>query len=251
MSVKNEKVLVDADVILELFLNRSGFVEDIETLLQEAEKNNLTELYITDKCLRRIPLELDEEEIELAEKSVAFIKGIFNDRIIKIDSPLKEQARKYPLPDFDSALELACATKMDLDAIVTHNPSNFGVICENGISKLKIWNLKTLNMRLSLESADEPLQIQQVNGIQLDSPASFLSRIFFHVFSSTGSIIGFASFFSFTNFFSFFTNFLGNHHRPQIIGPSGPSPAEIVYTICKKDGRREARFTPEKRFFGS
>lgn len=159
MSVNNEKVLVDADVILELFLNRSGFVEDIEKLLEETNKRNSIKLYITDKCLRRIPLELDDEEIELAEKSVAFVKGIFNDRIIKIDSELKEQARKCALPDFDSALELACATKVGLDAIVTHNPSNFGVICENGISKLKIWDLKTLNCRLSLESvevADKP-----------------------------------------------------------------------------------------------
>lgn len=154
MSVNNEKILFDADVILELFLNRSGFVENIEKLLEEIKKNNLVELYITNKCLKRVSLELDDEDKEVAEKSVAFIERIFDDhRIIKIDDALKEQARKYVLPDFDSAEELACVVEMGLDAIVTHNPSNFGVICENGMSRLKIWHIKTLYYRLSLESA--------------------------------------------------------------------------------------------------
>ena len=31
------KLLVDADAILELFINRSGFVEDIEKLLEETK----------------------------------------------------------------------------------------------------------------------------------------------------------------------------------------------------------------------
>ena len=192
MSVNNEKVLVDADVILELFLNRSGFVEDIQKLLEEAEKTNSVELYITDKCLRQIPLELDDEEIELAEKSVAFIKGIFNDRIIKIDSTLKEQARKCTLPDFDSALELACATKMDLDAIVTHNPSNFGVICDNGISKLKIWDIKTLNCRLSLESvkvAERDLPVPAHDAAALAAPNSHSAAVAAAAIKNTASLL--------------------------------------------------------------
>ena len=146
MSVNNEKVLVDADVILELFLNRSGFVENIEKLLEEAEKTKSVELYVTDKCLRRIPLELDDANSELAEQSVAFIKRFFNDRIIKIDSALKEQARKYALPDFDSALELACAIEMYLGAIVTLNPSNFCADVDLGI-----WSPAELLQRLPLE----------------------------------------------------------------------------------------------------
>mgnify|MGYP001800744395 CR=1 FL=1 len=99
------RFLIDADVVLELFLNRGGFVENTERLLLKSTKTEWLELYITDKCLKRVFLELEDENSELAEQSVAFIKRSFNNRIIKIDSAIKEQARKYPLADFDSAEE--------------------------------------------------------------------------------------------------------------------------------------------------
>ena len=153
------KLLVDADAILELFINRSGFVEDIEKLLEETKKTTKVELYITDKCLKRVLLEFDEADSKVAEDSVAFIKKNFNDRIITINSILKKKARKYLFPDFDSAEEVCCAIEESLDGIVTHNPSNFGLICEYGVSKLKIWELEIIVFRLSLEEVI--LQISQ------------------------------------------------------------------------------------------
>ncbi len=50
------RVLVDADVVLEIFINRSGFVEDIEKLQQllvTQKDSQWLEVYITSKCLRK------------------------------------------------------------------------------------------------------------------------------------------------------------------------------------------------------
>lgn len=129
------KVLIDADSVLELFLNRNSFVEDVEELLFASVNIEWLELYTTNKCLKRVSLELEDMNNEFAEQSVDFVKRIFNDRIIFIDSVLKKQAREYSLPDFDSAEELACANKMNFDAIVTHNPWNF-----DG-ANLRVWSL--------------------------------------------------------------------------------------------------------------
>jgi Npun R1517 len=142
------KVLVDADVVLELFINRNVFVEDCEELLSKATQASWLEVYITDKCLRRVRSELGETDSELGEQAATYVEEIFNGGIIRIDSALKKQARKYSLPDFDSAEELACANAMYLDAIITNNPSNF-----TG-ANLRIWSVIDLLNRLSV--ADLP-----------------------------------------------------------------------------------------------
>lgn len=133
------KVLLDADVLLELFLNRSGFVEDVERLLAEIEKSRQVEVYITDKCLKRIRIEND-----LGDEASLFVEEMVYGRVIKIDSDIREMARVSCLQDYDSAEEVACANAMHLDAIVTHNPSNF-----TG-ANLRIWSVVDLLNRLSV-----------------------------------------------------------------------------------------------------
>jgi Npun R1517 len=129
------RVLVDADVVLELFINRGRLVEEAEELLMNASHSQFLEVYTTDKCLKRVCSELGETDSDLSKQAVSYVEAIFNGRIITIDSILKQQARESPLRDFDSAIELACATAMHLDAIITQNPQNF-----EG-SNLPIWLL--------------------------------------------------------------------------------------------------------------
>lgn len=158
-SLPQVRVLLDADVVLELFINRSPFVEEAEELQQllvNLENSYLIEVYITDKCLRRICLELGENDIELGEKAVAYVKTKLNLKAIGIDQNLREQARTSPLRDFDSAEEVACAIAINLDAIITQNPQNF-----DGAT-LPIWSVANLLERISLEKNLEK-QCQQHN----------------------------------------------------------------------------------------
>lgn len=57
------KVLIDADVVLELFINRRGFVEDFEKLLAEIETSPQVEMYVTNKCLKRSHPQLTHHQL--------------------------------------------------------------------------------------------------------------------------------------------------------------------------------------------
>jgi hypothetical protein len=139
------KVLVDADIILEFFINRGEFVEEAEDLLTRIGIAQQIEAYITNKCLNRIYLELGTQDITLGEQAIAQIESLFCDHVIEIDSTIREKARTSSLRDFDSAEEVCCAISMNLDAIVTQNPQNFIG------APLPIWTVVDLRARLLLE----------------------------------------------------------------------------------------------------
>lgn len=141
------KILVDADVLLEFFINRHGFVEDVELLLLKNYESQHFELYITDKCLKRIRLEDGYTDTFTGTDLACELESRLNGYIIQIDSSIKEQARKLSLPDFDSAEELVCAKKMNIDAIVTQNPLNF-----QG-ANFPIWSASELLLRVGLEES--------------------------------------------------------------------------------------------------
>lgn len=146
-SIDNEprvKVLIDADVLLEFFINRRDFVEDVEKLLAEIETSRQVEMYVTNKCLKRIRLEEG-----LSENAALLIEEIFCGRVITISNAIRDEARTYSLPDFDSAEEVACAKNEQLNAIITLNPQNF-----DG-STLPIWSVANLLERVSLEKSLE------------------------------------------------------------------------------------------------
>lgn len=157
------KVLLDADVLLECFINRSGFIEDAERLLTEVEQSQQIEVYATDKCLKRTQLQLGGK---LGEDAVLYVKKILHNRIIEISKSIRDEARTYCLPDFDSAEELVCAKNEQLNAIVTLNPKNF-----DGINDFLIWSVEDLLARLQL---NKNLLIQY----EQKEPAIFMSGSF-------------------------------------------------------------------------
>ncbi|GJD22652.1 hypothetical protein RIVM261_076080 [Rivularia sp. IAM M-261] len=158
------KVLADADVLLECLINRGRFIEDAERLLTEIEQSQQIEVYVTDKCLKRIQLELGEE---LGEDAVLYVKKILHNRIIEISTSIRDEARTYCLPDFDSAEEVVCAKNEQLSAIVTLNPKNFDGINDDFL----IWSVEELFARLQL---NKNLLIQY----EQKEPAIFMSGSF-------------------------------------------------------------------------
>lgn len=136
------KVLADADMVLELFINRKGFVEDSERLLMEIAQSQQVEVYVTDKCLKRIRI-----EDKLGDEASLFVEKMLHGRVIKIDSDIRALARVNCLLDYDSAEEVACAKSKRLNVIVTQNPNNF-----DG-TDLLVLSLESLLTRLQLEQS--------------------------------------------------------------------------------------------------
>ncbi len=136
------RVLADGDLVIELFINRSGFVEDAETLVVELAQSPGVEVYITDRCLKRLRLDIDDEQ--LVEDTIKAVKEPL--KVIKVDRQILEKARHLTDLDYESAVEQVCAAEQGLDAIITQNRENFVE------STLPIWSVKDFVMRARLES---------------------------------------------------------------------------------------------------
>lgn len=116
------KILVDADMVLEVLLYRSGFIADVEdlwNLVPEQIQGYISEVGL-DK-IRSFAKRLGTSQD--AKKVVADIKAKMS--ICSINSHLLQQARLLDIGDFESAVEVACAITMNIGAIVTQEPQNF------------------------------------------------------------------------------------------------------------------------------
>jgi sulfur-carrier protein len=137
------RVLADADLILEFFVNRDKYIKDVETFMNMISSSSNISVYITDKCLKRLYLQNDDEDI--VKEAAQCINDIFEGYIIEITKQIREEARKIDIIDMDSAEEYVCLFKYNIDAIVTLNPRNFdGVI-------VPVYSIQDILVRGSLE----------------------------------------------------------------------------------------------------
>jgi len=139
---KTTSVLLDADLILELVANRSGFIEAIETLIELIEDSGLA-AHITDKCVKRV--RIDFEDDESLDQPYSFFQQKFLGRIVPITPAIRERARYLSLVDLDSAEEHVCVEEYGFTAVVTPNPQNF-----NGAT-VPVWTPMGFSIRLQLE----------------------------------------------------------------------------------------------------
>jgi phycoerythrin alpha chain len=131
------RVLVDADLVLELFTNRAGYAEAAETLLNVTALGT-EQLYVTDQCLEKVCFYLGKPDPKLGLEAAARVAQMVNGNIILIQQPHIEVARNLPLEDFDAAVEVACAKVMHFHGIVTHRSETF-----KG-SEVPIWTIYDL-----------------------------------------------------------------------------------------------------------
>jgi hypothetical protein len=135
-STEVSAILADADLILEFFANRSGYVEHVEALFDTMQQSDELQVYITDHCLGKVRFYLSRQDDSLGDEAVTMLETIFEGRIISINQSFIERARHSPLKDFESAVEAVCAIERDLNAIVTLTPEKF-----SGVD-LPIWEVE-------------------------------------------------------------------------------------------------------------
>lgn len=139
------KILVDSDLILEILMNREGFVGDISDLLNKV--NPLIQMYITDIGWQKISSYVScLQNTNIADVVASWLKEKV--QICNVDRAMVQQARMSPVKDFESAVELTCVSSQKLDAVVTHNYDNFA----QNPDKLKIWSVAELWVRAHLEN---------------------------------------------------------------------------------------------------
>ncbi len=117
------KILFDADMLLEVLLNRNGLVDDAEKIWKLTQ-NRQIEGYVTEIGLDKIySLCTEMANSDVACRIVTSIQAIVSR--CSLNRSLMEQARLSKLEDFESAVELICAKDMELDGVVTLSVPNF------------------------------------------------------------------------------------------------------------------------------
>ncbi|BAZ71232.1 cyclic nucleotide-regulated ABC bacteriocin/lantibiotic exporter (plasmid) [Fischerella sp. NIES-4106] len=146
------RVLADGDLLLEFFANRKGRVEAAEKLLEMVQSQQI-EMYVTDQCLDKLRFYLSKGDAQFGEDTISKIEAMLEGYILPISQNLIQKALTYPLPDFESAVEMVCATAMNLDAIITQNQHNFAE------ATLPVWSVDELLKQQYTESRAEWSQL--------------------------------------------------------------------------------------------
>lgn len=137
------QVLVDTNIILDYLLEREPFVTDAEALF-EAIQSQRIEGYVTATTLTDIFYIVRKERgIAIAKQAVSRILVVM--KICTVDRTILETAIASNLPDFEDAVQLACAILENVDAIVTRDAQGF------------------TGANLPILSADEVLQLLSEN----------------------------------------------------------------------------------------
>lgn len=138
------KILFDADIVLEILLNRTRFPAYFEDLLRLVPEQ--IQGYILEPGLEKIRIfakNLNTDEVISYDEVISAIEADLS--ICSIDSHLLQQACLLDIRDFESAVEVACAITMNIAAIVTQEPQNFVG------SDVPVWSVSDLLKRQSLE----------------------------------------------------------------------------------------------------
>lgn len=117
------RVLVDTNVVLDYLLEREPFVVDAEALFGAIE-SQLIAGYITATTLTDI-FYIVRKERGAATAKQAVSRILTGMQICTVDRSILEAAISSNLVDFEDAVQLSCAFKENLDAIVTRNAQDF------------------------------------------------------------------------------------------------------------------------------
>lgn len=118
------RILVDTNIVLDIFLNRQPFAEAANTLLTAIAMervhgyvcaSSLTDIFYIARRQTR--------SIDQGRQAIAMTLRLF--QISLVDRAILEAAFRSDLPDFEDAVQIACAVAENLDAIVTRNPRDF------------------------------------------------------------------------------------------------------------------------------
>ncbi|MCU0545580.1 MAG: hypothetical protein MUE44_25985 [Oscillatoriaceae cyanobacterium Prado104] len=120
----DKKVLVDADIILDVLLDRKCPTLEDSVGAIDLVSSKLVKGYIASSDFEQIVslaqlLHNAENARRIQQKLLNFLQ------VCEVDGKLLYEASQIPLPNFKNTIQLACAVRYHLDAIVTLNSQSF------------------------------------------------------------------------------------------------------------------------------
>ena len=117
------RVLLDTNIILDVLLDREPFVTDAQALFEAIESQSV-EGYVTATTLTDIFYIVRKSKgIQTAKEAVSRILTTM--KICPVNRRILQAALSSNLSDFEDAVQLVCATSLNLDAIVTRDRPHF------------------------------------------------------------------------------------------------------------------------------
>jgi predicted nucleic acid-binding protein len=117
------RVLLDTNIILDFLLAREPFFSDADALMQSIRSGQI-QGFVTATTLTDIfYIARKSKGIEMAKQNVSDLLTTM--QICTVDRSILEEAISFSLPDFEDAVQLACAISENLDAIVTRDAEGF------------------------------------------------------------------------------------------------------------------------------
>jgi predicted nucleic acid-binding protein len=117
------RVLVDGEILLDILLDRDVFAEEASKLCQLIESQQI-EAYVTPTTLSKFfEIGRESQGVEIAWQAVSQFQEIM--KVCPVDAKIIQKASSFKLDDFEVAVQLACATVMKLDVIITRKIQEF------------------------------------------------------------------------------------------------------------------------------
>jgi predicted nucleic acid-binding protein len=116
-------VLLDINVVLDVFLARSPWLADSAAVVQAGLDGTITNS-LSAASLPTI-FYLVRKNAELAKAHAVVKECLVTFSIIPVDRTTLEMATTFPGSDFEDNLQIACAVEAKLDAIVSRDPKGF------------------------------------------------------------------------------------------------------------------------------
>jgi hypothetical protein len=175
------EILLDADTLLEFFLNRSDeFINEVNYLSKIFGSNSSIQIYISKPGLDKIAVFLKAlNGLGISNRQVSGIKKRI--KILRLTKAVAQKARLLSDLDYESAVEIQLAIKANISAIVTHKPSDFSSEKLNIITLSDLQQRNHLEANLSKNIKDLPA-VLVINSEQISN----LDKAFYHLPSYTG-----------------------------------------------------------------
>ena len=117
------RVLVDADVVLDVLAEREPWAEHSARTLALVERGDL-EGFLAAHSVTTLHYLLRKHRDEgTPRRKVRLLLRLL--RVVPVDEDRLLQALDLPLPDFEDAVQAACAGKAKVDALVTRNVDDY------------------------------------------------------------------------------------------------------------------------------
>jgi predicted nucleic acid-binding protein len=116
-------VLVDTNVLLDVLLRRQPFVEDAQRIWSIVERGQIQGLVSAVSILNVNYIVRRLASRQEAERAVKGILAVF--QVVPVDRELLSRAIEAHFPDFEDAVQSACADRGAAGCIVTRNERDF------------------------------------------------------------------------------------------------------------------------------